>query len=222
MKNLKIKSWNILKLRLVVLLIFAMLISSCDLRLQQKIPFSPETPALPTFKDQTAWDWVQSNPKGDFIYMQQAINVTGLQNIYSQLDSQITYLLLKDVAFTQTNGILQVITGSTRGNLATLNANNTQRLKNLLMYHVINQYVDQGPDNLKVLSKDYFFQSLLPGPTGIISINRQPNFYMVFNQSPTLPITKKGTTNGTQTLHNYILKNGVAHLLPTYIRATPF
>nr|WP_294899199.1 hypothetical protein [uncultured Pedobacter sp.] len=222
MKNLELNRQNILRPILLVTMVFAVLLSACDLRLQQKVPFNPESPELPTFKDQTAWDWIQSHPGGDFTYMEQAINVTGLQNLYSQLDTPRTYLLLKNVAFTQTNGILQLITGSTKGSLATLNATNTQRLKNLLMYHIISKYVDQGPDNLKVLYKDYFFQTLLPGPQGIVSINRNENFKMIFNASPTLPATKRRTVDATQTLHNYIFKNGIADLLPIYIGLTPF
>lgn len=222
MKNLETKNKNILKLGVLAIALIITVFSSCDLTLQQKVPFKPETPVLANFKNQTAWDWIQTHPQGDFTYMEQAINITGLQNLYSQVDSQRTYLLLKDVAFTQTNGILQVITGSTKGDLTTLNATNILRLKNLLMYHIVSQYVDQGPDNLKVLYKDYFFQTLLPGSSGIISIQRDERFKMIFNASPTLPVTKKPTNSSSGTLFNYVMKNGVAHLLSTYIRVVPF
>lgn len=221
MKNLETKNKNILKLGVLAIALFVTVFSSCDLTLQQKVPFKPETPVLANFKNQTAWDWVQTHPQGDFTYMEQAINITGLQNLYSQVDSQRTYLLLKNIAFTQNSGILQVITGSTTGDLTTLNATNIQRLKNLLMYHIVNQYVDQGPDNLKVVFKDYFFQTLIPGSSGIISIRRDETFNMIFNQSPLLPVTKKGTYRNNA-LFNYVMKNGVAHLLSTYIRVVPF
>lgn len=213
------KKQSIIKLGITVLAIVTILFSSCELTLQQKVPFNPETPVLATFKNQTAWEWIKTHPGDDFTLMEQAINVTGLQNLYSQVDSQRTYLLLKNISFTQSNGVLQVITGSRNGDLSKLSLANTQRLKNILMYHIINQYVDQGPDNLKVVYKDYFFQTLLPGLNGRVSINRNDSFNMVFNASSILPATKKGTIGA---FHNYVLKNGVAHLLTTYIRVTPF
>lgn len=222
MENLEIKSRKVFNPVLIILAVCAILFSSCDLKLQKEIPFNPESPTLVTFKDQTVWDWLQTHPKDDFNYMVQAINVTGLQNLYSQVDTQRTYLLLKDAAFTSNTGVLKLITGSTTGDLSTLSPENTQRLKNLLLYHIISIYVDQGPDNLKSIYKNYFFQTLLPGPQGIISINRNENFKMIFNTAPSLPSTRRGTSDATPTLHNYIFKNGVAHLLPVYLCAYPF
>ena len=195
------------------------MLMGCDLRQQKGFDFKPDTPVLPNFKTQTAWDWIKTNPNQEFNYMIQAINVTGLQNLYSQVDSQRTYLLLKDLAFTNKNGVLQVITGSVSGSLANLDATKINRLKNLLLYHVVRKYVDQGPTELKVLFQDYLFHTMLPGDDGIMSISRDERFRMGFNYSSTLPSSKK-TTKGM--LHNYVLKNGVAHLSTTYLRATPF
>ena len=78
----------------------------------------------------------------------------------------------------------------------------------------------QGPENLYIMNQHYFFQTLLPGEVdGKMSIRRDERFRMVINDSSNLPTTKLGTLN---LLHNYIFKNGIGHLAPSYLRSTAF
>ncbi len=190
------------------------------LKVQEDFEFNPEIPVLTTFKTQTAWEWLQTKPGGDFSYMIQAVEVTGMIDYYNtDTTAKRTYLLMKDIAFTASNGVLQVITGSRTGSLANLTAAQKARLKNLLLYHLIDQYVDQGPESLYVLFQHYLFQSMLPGPNGEMTIMRDERFRMNFNSSPIMPSTRRNTN---AMLHNYIFKNGVGHLSPIYIRKTAF
>ncbi len=219
MLTFKLIEMKIIKNKYFAFLIIAAVLSSCDLKQQKSFEFKPETPVLQNFKDQTVWEWVLTNPGNEFNYLIQAVNLTGLQDEFSKNTDQHTFLLLKDLAFTGPGGVLQVITGSRTGKLETIDAARAQRLKNLLLYHIINEYVSQGPEKLKVLFQNYFFQTLLPGTNGQMSIFRDERFRLQFNRSDALPSSKRGT-NGM--LHNYVFKNGVAHLSTTYLRATPF
>ena len=197
----------------------AMALQGC-LKLQEDFEFNPEIPELVTFKDQTAWQWVQTNPGNEFAKMIEAIQVAGMVGYYdTDTTAKRTYLLLKDIAFTESNGVLQVVTGSRTGSLANLTAAQKAKLQNILLYHLIDKYVDQGPESLYVLFQHYPFQTMLPGTNGEMTIMRDERFRMNFNSSPTMPSTRRNTN---AMLHNYIFKNGVGHLSPRYLRKVPF
>ncbi len=186
------------------------------LKLQEEFKFVPETAELTTFKDKTVWEWIQTNPNNEFNYLIQAINLTGMQADFSTNTELRTYFLLKDAAFTGNSELMKALTGSATAPLSSVAA---ARLKAVLQYHMIEKYIDQGPDNMPTLNKDYLFQTLLPGDAGLMSIRRTEFFALQINFSPALPNTKKGTSS---LRHNYIFKNGIAHLSVNYLRAVPF
>jgi hypothetical protein len=206
----------------VICLCFAVLATGCDLQVQEKFVFDDQVEPQVTFGTMNAWEWIQTNPKGEFTYMKQAIELTGLQSTYSNMTDKRTFFLLKDLAWTKVPGIMSVeFPGAT--SLVDPKVN-IDKLRNILLYHTITTYVDQGPDNLVTLDKDYPYNSLYTGTKlNIVTIRRDRNYIMVLNQSPALipSILRKG---GSVKLHNYIFSNGnsVAHILEDYIKNEAF
>ena len=194
---------------LTSLAITVLFTAGCDLERQRQFEYIPEVNPQVTF-DMTALEFVRTHPGDDFFYLDSAIALTGLEAEYSTNTDPRTYLLLKDAAFTDGGEILQQITGATDTSLDSLDAEQVDRLRYVLRYHIIEDYIENGFDPLEVLLQDYFFQTLIPGPEGIISINREERFRLNINQSNDLLGTKKGGRVGE---HNYIFTNGVAHLV---------
>jgi uncharacterized surface protein with fasciclin (FAS1) repeats len=201
--------------------------AGCDLKLQKEFEFKPEAVVAGTVKHLTAWEWLQTQttPIGTtpvntekFDYMIQAIQVAGMEAEYSGTYPNRTFLLLNNTAFTQLNGILQVITGSRTGNLATLTSANLERLKKVLRYHIVTTYIDQIP-TLYTFGTEYFFQTLVEGPNGQISFRRDERYNITINGSAQLPSTKKSTTVYR---YNYVFKYGIAHLMTTYVGIVAF
>lgn len=198
-----------------LLFCLVLLLSGCDLAVQEPFEFNPEIAPQQTF-DMTALEWIRSNPNEEFNYLDSAITITGLEAEYSTNSGQRTYLLLKDRAFTDGGEILQQLGGSRTAIMADLDVD---RLRTVLRYHIIDEYVSNGFDELAVLYTDYIFQSLVPGEAGRVSINRDDRFRLSINRSPDLSGTKKGARLGQ---HNYIFTNGVAHLSNDSFRNEPF
>lgn len=193
---------------LLMLLLIISSLTSCDLQRQRQFEFDPEIPPQVTF-DMTALEFLQMHPDDDFHYLDSAIALTGMEAEYSSNESRRTYLLLKDRAFTDRGEILQQVSGATDTPLDSLDATQIERLRYALRYHIIDAYIENGFDPLNVLFQDYFFQTLIPGEEGLISINRDDRFRLHVNDSNALQGTKKG---GRVNEHNYIFTNGVAHL----------
>ena len=117
-----------------------------------------------------------------------------------------------------------------------IDATKRERLKKLLSYHIIgDKYIDQFSQLLPIRQTEYLFQSLVPGVEGTVSIRRDEFYKFFFNQSAVIQ-TGTGTVVGSgpnvsrsngksqtnRVQHNYVLKNGVAHLLSNSIRYKPF
>lgn len=199
----------------LLLLCLALITNGCDLAVQEPFEFDPEIAPQQTF-DMTALEWIRSNPNDEFNYLDSAITITGLEAEYSTNSDQRTFLLLKDRAFTDGGEILQQLGGSRTAIMANLDVD---RLRTVLRYHIIDEYVTNGFDQLAVLYTDYIFQTLVPGEAGRISVNRDDRFRLRINNSPDLSGTKKGALLGN---HNYIFTNGVAHLSNDSFRNEPF
>lgn len=208
---------NLIKTAGASLLLFCLAIvtTGCDLAVQEPFEFNPEIAPQQTF-NMTALEWIRSNPNEEFNYLDSAITITGLEAEYSSNSGQRTYLLLKDRAFTDGGEILQQLGGSRTALMADLDVD---RLRTVLRYHIIDEYVSNGFDELAVLYTDYIFQTLVPGEAGRISINRDDRFRLRINNSPDLAGTKKSALLGN---HNYIFTNGVAHLSNDSFRNEPF
>ena len=203
------------------------LLASCNLKLQEPFQFVPEAPAFTTFKDQTAWDWVQKEKTSDtakvfatnkFDYLIEAVKLTGLEAEYSKAGDNRTFILLNNTAFTGTGKILQLITGSATGKLTPITDANKVRLTNLLKYHILDAYVDQVKA-LPIFSAQYEFKTLGTEPNNIMTISRNERYSLTINSSPNLPTTKR--TFGVLR-HNYIFGNGIGHIVDNYAAITPF
>lgn len=217
---------------LIALGFLLIVFSGCKkLPLQDRFIFDSEVAELTPYKGMTALEFIKSNPNNEFKYMLQIITLAGMESEYSGSMTDRTYLLLKDTAFVDgypgTNGvntytgITKDLTGVNKGNLATVNVD---RLKNLLKYHIIPQYIDQFSPALPQRQVEFFFQTLIPGTEGTISVRRTEFYGFNFNTASTIPTgpatTGKKTTNRVQ--HGYVFNNGIAHLLSNYIRYKPF
>lgn len=197
--------------------------TSCELGLQKKFDFVPETTNLRTFKDQNAWEFIQKQTSDNPLALQtdkldlfiQAVKLVGLEAEYSKPGNNRTFLMFNNAAFNGTGKIIQVVTGSTTGKLE--NANKV-KLTNLLKYHIVEAYVDQK-EALPVYGTNYTFQTSIPGEEGMIVFRRDERYSVTINDSPELPTTRKsaGIRN-----HNFIFGNGIGHVLQDYVRRTPF
>jgi len=196
--------------------------TSCDLPVQPKFEFESEISELVSFEDQTVLEWMRSdasiggNANANFDIMVSAIEATGLEGEYSEPGDRRTFLMLNNEAFTA-NGEIFPLLGVTA--VDSLDDSGLDRLRTILRYHIIEDYVDQGPEALPVLLVDYFFQTLIPGEEGLISVNRDERFRMNINRSDGLP----GNSRGTQVRqHNYVFSNGVGHHVRDYVRNRPY
>jgi len=206
-------------------LIMGLLISCGDLKIQKKYIFDPNLPELPTFKDQTAWEFIQkqTTPAGvtpaanRLDYMITLIKVAGLEEEYNKNINDRTYLFLNNSAFTGSGKINALLTGVTAGT-GDLTKVDKVRAANLLKYHIIDAYVNQTT-SLPIYFVNYEFKTLLDGPNGVIKIQRNERYSLTINNAPDLPSTRR--TTGV-TLHNYIFKNGIAHIISSHVGITNF
>lgn len=204
--------------------LFVMLcfVTSCDLPVQPKFEFESEIGELVTFEDQTVLEWMRSpaslgaNNNANFDIMVSAIEATGLEEEYNDPSDRRTFLMLNNEAFTANGEIFRVL-GVTA--VDSLDEAGLDRLRTILRYHIVDEYVDQGPEALPVLLVNYLFQTLIPGEEGLMSANRDERFRMNLNRADGLP----GNARGTQVRqHNYVFSNGVGHHIRDYIRNRPF
>ena len=146
----------------------AFLVISCgDLKQQEKFIFKPGIPELVTFKDQTAWEFIQKQtstvgavPSGNkFDFMITLIKVAGLEEEYNKNVSNRTYLLLNNSSFTGTGRINALLTGVVAGT-GDLTKVDKVRAANLLKYHIIDAYVNQTT-SLPIYFVNYEFKTLL-------------------------------------------------------------
>lgn len=218
-KNILVKSLSIACLTLTL--------AGCDLALQEEFDFKPSVDPYPTFENMTAWDWIQTRKTSDelveqgmidgneFELLKQAIEVAGMQDVFSQPGKDKTFLLLNNNAFTGAGDIIQLVTGSATGDLANANV---EVLTKILQYHIVTTYITQN-DPLKVYGFDYKFQSMLLGPDGEIYLRRNERLAMAVNLSTALPET---AADEVVFRHNYVFGNGIGHIIQDYCRKVPF
>lgn len=205
-------NFNILALLTCGLL--ALFTFSCDLEPQERFEYIRSVPPIPSFDTMTVLEFIQM--RDNLSIMERAIEITDLEAEYDGTNGggERTFMMLDNRAFTDGGEILQRLAGNR--NAVYIDSVDVDELRDILRYHILDQYVDQGPDNLPVLFTDYFFQSLLPGPDGLMSINRDERFRLRVNDAPSLPERRKGTLIRE---HNYVFSNGIAHLTRDYLSA---
>ena len=204
-------------------------VTSCDLPVQPNFEFESEIGELPTFEDQTVLEWMRSpaslgaNNSANFDIFVSAIEKLGMEDEYNDPNDRRTFLMLKNEAFTA-NGEIFAVLGVTA--IDSLDAEGLDRLRNILNYHIIDDYVDQGPENLPVLLTNYFFQTLLSGDEGVISVHRDERFRMFINKEPLRNELATGLPSNARRAqvqnHNYVFSNGVGHQVRDYSRNRPF
>lgn len=219
------KSKIISVIKTLCLVVVTIMVSSCDLELKEKFVFNPDVDPVQTFGSTTPWQWIQGQTTTivkpatvpDFTFMKRAIELTGLQSVYDDPSNKYSLFLLKDIAWTKpTTGIMAAEFPLAGGSL-THPSVSISKLRNILLYHNITTYVDQGPNNLLVVDVDYSFTSLYKST--IVTIRRDREYRMVLNASATLiPLTTRKTT--TVNLHSYVFSNGnsVGHILVDHIK----
>jgi uncharacterized surface protein with fasciclin (FAS1) repeats len=206
------------------------LLVSCNLKLQEPFDFTPEAPTLTTFKDKTAFEWLQNQKTPDtaktlnlerFDLLLAAIDSTGLQAEFIKSGDQRTFLLLNNAAFLGTGRIVSIIGGTTSTallRLPVLTTANKLRLTNILKYHIINAYVDQVKA-VPIWGAQYEFKTLSDTPNDIITISRNERYSLTINSSPSLPATRR--TFGVYR-HNYQFGNGMGHIVNNYAGIVAF
>ncbi len=222
MRIVKTKN-KISAIALILLAIFTL--SSCDLKVQERFTFNPETDEQFTFGATTPWEWLQRNEQNEFNFMIAAIKATGLEEVYDNKTNNYTYIFLKDSNFT----------GNSNGVFAReFNLKNTGRrdpeevmadsrvdldiLREVLLYFVVTEYVDQSENTrLRSIDVDYEYTTLSNDVNNkIITFSRNRDFNLSINKDPRLLTTPMiGAISANVDLHNYIFSNGncVAHIL---------
>jgi hypothetical protein len=118
------------KLKIGLVLCLSILLSSCDLELQDNFDFVPEVDKTDPFDDITAWEFIQTrtalisevNPNFDpeededgpsneeLHFMILAIQKVGFEDLYNQTETtDRTYLLLNNNAFRGNDGIIDLV-----------------------------------------------------------------------------------------------------------------
>ncbi|MGY6647998.1 hypothetical protein [Wenyingzhuangia sp. IMCC45574] len=209
----------------MLLLLAALTFVGCDLELQETWEFDSEVAPQVTFGETSLWEWLETNPGGEYNFMIEAIQRTGLVDLYNDKTVNYTFFIMKDGAFTNNgNGVFSRQFGfRNTASLDPVDVFDDARvdvdiMREILKHLILDQYVDQGPDNLKTLDVHYVFNTLTDDPNNkTMTISRDWQYRMVLNTSPDLITGGNGRINAVTSLHNYIFSNGnsVAHVLPT-------
>lgn len=201
----------------VAVMFLTFLVAGCDLDVRPKFVFDKDVGEQITFGSMTPWEFIQSNPKKEYDYLKEAIELTGLQELYNGKGDRKTYFFLKDTAWAKVpNGLLNREFG---GGLTKLNDPakvNINKLRNVLRYHILTLYLDQSPEFLPVSDKSYIFSTYYTtGEVNLFSVARNKFFNLRLNASTEFPATKKVAN---VSLHNYIFSDGnsVAHVIEDY------
>lgn len=229
MKSLTYNSKNILIAGFLILLA-----SSCDLTLQREWEYVREP-----FGNQplgiTAYEWLTqvnsdpsfNNPDGmpEFEFMLEAIERTGLRELYDDPNAPKTFLLLRNSAFNGNNQLIQNMAGNRNFPLDSIS---TERLEHALSYHIIEEAL--GQDDIPKFDFFLYYQTLVPGDTGVVELNKRLFDYSIrINTTiarvgaPAIPSNMPPTARGQSVaLHNYIFTNGIGHQLNGYVRYQPY
>ncbi|GAA0880255.1 hypothetical protein GCM10009119_32250 [Algoriphagus jejuensis] len=220
--------------KLLIAAIVAIATFSCDLELQKEWEYVPQ-PFGNRPLGMTTLEWMEMinndpsyNDAGglpEFKYLLEAIEKTGLEELYLGQDTTKTFLLLRNSAWNGNNQLIHNMTGNRNYPVDSISA---ERLEHVLKYHIIDEYLSQPA----IPKNDFFlyYQTLVPGDTGVIEINKR-----LFDQSirinttiarigsPSTPSNMPSTSRGTAVnLHNFIFTNGIGHQLNSYVRYQPF
>lgn len=217
-----------------------LLLSGCDLPLQETFDFKPEALTENPFENMTAWEWIQSRSNSatkapyvatEFDYLEAAIIKADMVDEFNQVATKDrTYLLLNNNAFLGAGDVINIATGS-----ATVPAGQTAaetmakvdtpaelaKLKTVLRYHIVTTYILQVPTLFKQ-DTDYLFQTLIPGADGLISFRRSPIWQIEIN-APESPLSALANAESEFVLnHNYQFKNGIGHVVADPVRNKPY
>ncbi|CAM3321035.1 hypothetical protein [Zobellia roscoffensis] len=232
---------NILKnIKILLLAGLMVFLHGCDLDLQERFVFEPDVDLTDPFDNLTAWEFFTSdrvngdfNEDGELIgdnydYLAAAIEAADMIDEYNSTNSDRTYLMLNNNAFTGGGNVIELITGSeeiaegeTPAEVMTRADMNVLRL--ILQYHIITTYITQN-DPLFVYDVNYEFQTLIPGEAGKIVLRRDNQLRIDVNTNPApLPSTATGGGNNERLRnYNYVFKNGIGHSLNDPVRNQPY
>lgn len=234
MKNRNnIKIWGIIGMTI--------LLFGCDLDLQERFVFVPDVDLTDPYDNITAWQFFNSTPalrknedgslNGDsFDYLVAAIEAAGMVDEYNGSNTDRTYLMLNNNAFTGNGDVIQLVTGlgaddvpegATPAEIMALADVDVLRL--ILQYHIIPTYITQK-DPLFEFDVNYEFQTLIPGEAGRIVLRRDNQLRIDVNRSPApLPSTATGGGNNERLRnYNYVFSNGIGHSLNDPVRNQPY
>ncbi|MGB2129204.1 MAG: hypothetical protein ACPHXR_06965 [Flavicella sp.] len=199
---------------------FSILFSSCHLGLEDSYEFVPTYEVIPGFGAKTAWEWLQEEAGNeDLEFMRAVIEKTELIDEYNSKDEQKTFFLIIDSAL---NLLMTVELGKTGSDdfyvfLDSLDSSDLDKLRNLIAYHILNEFVDQGNQQLSDINTSYYFETLSQDPS-----NKEIELSKSFDL--TIHINRAYSPNGRSTFvrrHNYVFsnENAVAHVIYNYVKA---
>jgi hypothetical protein len=130
---------------------------ACDnMELQTNYNYKSET--LNPHIDLTAWEYMNSRPD-IFSLLINAVEYAGMQDIYAQTDSTLTYLFINNT------GMESYL--SSRG-LSTIAMADVNKIRKLLQYHIING--EYHAYNKKLPVEPIYVKTLLEGEAGLMSL----------------------------------------------------
>ena len=187
-----------------------MLLTGCSLDLQENYDFDESATIYPTYEPFNMTMWEFMNEQADFTMMVEAVELAGLQSVYSGGENNKTVLILRNQA------MQEFLTNQGAANVAAISVAKWQRF---LKYHVITTRFTQNDLNSQ---EDVQFQTLIDGPDGRINIwkwRRYMEIQINRNGSPDRPSTAKGAS---VYLHNYQFTNGIGHQMRNFVRWAPY
>lgn len=210
-----------------ICIIGLIILSSCDLALQEPFEFKKIDDTQFTFGETTALQWLEEQPRGEFGYMVECIKVTGLEDEYNSMDQERTFFLIKDRGFTGSQGIFPKEFGLKGDRIPLIEEINglsldiRLKLKNILLYNILPEYVEQNSKKILKIETPYTFNTLCTDENNktleihsTIDLLMRINFYG----------KNSDKLNQEIKLHNYIFSNGnaVAHITEGHVRLAPF
>ncbi|MFS4417631.1 fasciclin domain-containing protein [Maribacter sp. 2307ULW6-5] len=227
-------------LKMLAICSLALLLANCDIPLQERFVFEPDVDLTDPFENLTAWEFFNSeaatrlNEEGELIgdnfnYMAAAVEAAGLVDLYNGSNDGRTFLMLNNNAFTGSNDVIDLITGSeevAEGETPeeVMARADMDVLRLILQYHIIDTYITQN-DPLVEFDVNYEFQTLIPGEAGRIVLRRDNRLRIEINRNPapTLPSTATGGGNNERVRnYNYVFSNGIGHSLNDPVRNQPY
>lgn len=225
-----------LKMKIVFILGIFMLLTGCELDLQESYNYKPEVDLTDPFDKLTAWEYIQTRTELDqngkfkfeeLNYFIAAIKRAGMEEMYNQTaTTERTYLLLNNAAFEGGGDIIQIVTGSSTVPVGetpdqTMARANVEKLRKVLNYHIVDAYVAQVPTLVETLVP-YLFQTFIPGKDGLIAFRRNELWTIQINRAPA-PLPTSATSEFEDVRrHNYVFNNGIGHFIADPVRNLPY